>query len=111
MALSKLDNLYRQVILDHSSRPHHYGELHGGETVDLNNPTCGDVIKLTMQVDDDRITDIAFNGSGCSISTASAVPQDAAGLYRSEGMVLPYRGSGCLGLLHRQCRGRRGGVL
>src|SRR5574340_846998 len=54
MALSKLDNLYRQVILDHSSRPHHYGELHGGETVDLNNPTCGDVIKLTMQVDKDR---------------------------------------------------------
>ena len=72
MALSKLDNLYRQVILDHSSRPHHYGELHGGETVDLNNPTCGDVIKLTMQADDDHITDIAFNGSGCSISTASA---------------------------------------
>ncbi|QIW54427.1 SUF system NifU family Fe-S cluster assembly protein [Lactococcus raffinolactis] len=72
MALSKLDNLYRQVILDHSSHPHHHGQLQDGETVDLNNPTCGDVIKLSLKLDGDTITDIAFDGSGCSISTASA---------------------------------------
>ena len=72
MALSKLDNLYRQVILDHSSHPHHHGQLQDGETVDLNNPTCGDVIKLSLKLDGGTITDIAFDGSGCSISTASA---------------------------------------
>ena len=64
MALSKLDNLYRQVILDHSSHPHHHGQLQDGETVDLNNPTCGDVIKLSLKLDGDTITDIAFDGSG-----------------------------------------------
>ena len=72
MALSKLDNLYRQVILDHSSHPHHHGQLQDGKTVDLNNPTCGDVIKLSLKLDGGTITDIAFDGSGCSISTASA---------------------------------------
>lgn len=73
MALSKLDNLYRQVILDHSSHPHHRGSL-GKSTlkVEMNNPTCGDVIHLEVEVADGIIKDIAFDGSGCSISTASA---------------------------------------
>lgn len=73
MALSKLDNLYRQVILDHSSHPHHRGSL-GKSTlsVQMNNPTCGDVIHLEVEVVDGVIKDIAFDGSGCSISTASA---------------------------------------
>ncbi|MEO1782903.1 Fe-S cluster assembly sulfur transfer protein SufU [Enterococcus diestrammenae] len=73
MALSKLDNLYRQVILDHSSHPHHRGSL-GKSTlsVQMNNPTCGDVIHLEVEVADGVIKDIAFDGSGCSISTASA---------------------------------------
>lgn len=72
MALSKLDNLYRAVILDHSSSPRHAGELHVGCVVDLNNPTCGDVIRLTVNFVDDKISDIAFSGHGCTISTASA---------------------------------------
>ena len=71
MALSKLDNLYRQVILDHSSHPHHRGTLgKSNVTIEMNNPTCGDVIHL--EVNDGIISDIAFDGSGCSISTASA---------------------------------------
>lgn len=73
MALSKLDNLYRQVILDHSSHPHHHGTLGGStQTVELNNPTCGDVIELQLTIQDETIQEIAFDGSGCSISTASA---------------------------------------
>lgn len=73
MALSKLDNLYRQVILDHSSHPHHHGSLGKSTlTVEMNNPTCGDVIHLEVEVKDGVIQDIAFDGSGCSISTASA---------------------------------------
>ena len=44
MGLSKLDNLYRQVILDHSSHPHHRGSLTDSTSkIELNNPTCGDV--------------------------------------------------------------------
>ncbi|KAF1305005.1 Fe-S cluster assembly sulfur transfer protein SufU [Enterococcus sp. JM9B] len=73
MALSKLDNLYRQVILDHSSHPHHHGSLaKADQAVEMNNPTCGDVIHLELAVEDGIITGIAFDGSGCSISTASA---------------------------------------
>lgn len=73
MALSKLDNLYRQVILDHSSHPHHHGTLGKSDlTVEMNNPTCGDVIHLELEVKDGIIENIAFDGSGCSISTASA---------------------------------------
>lgn len=73
MALSKLDNLYRQVILDHSSHPHHRGTLtESTNNIELNNPTCGDVIELQIEVKDGIIKNIAFNGSGCSISTASA---------------------------------------
>lgn len=75
MALSKLDQLYRQVILDHSKHPHHYGSLAiKNNEIELNNPTCGDVIKLQIQLDNhlQKVTDAKFTGHGCSISTASA---------------------------------------
>lgn len=73
MGLSKLDNLYRQVILDHSSHPHHHGSLSDStQKIEMNNPTCGDVIQLELDVQEGVIKDIAFSGSGCSISTASA---------------------------------------
>lgn len=73
MALSKLDNLYRQVILDHSAHPHHHGSLQESTNkVEMNNPTCGDVITLDVEIEDNKIKNIAFGGSGCSISTASA---------------------------------------
>ncbi|MBP2097976.1 Fe-S cluster assembly sulfur transfer protein SufU [Enterococcus rivorum] len=73
MALSRLDNLYRQVILDHSSHPHHHGTLEdSSKKIEMNNPTCGDVIELQVDIQDGIIKDIAFSGSGCSISTASA---------------------------------------
>lgn len=73
MALSKLENLYRHVILDHSSHPHNYGTLENAdEQIELNNPTCGDVITLQLAMDGDTITAAKFSGHGCSISTASA---------------------------------------
>lgn len=73
MALSKLDNLYRQVILDHSSHPHHHGSLEkSSQRIEMNNPTCGDVIHLEIDTEDGIIKNIAFSGHGCSISTASA---------------------------------------
>lgn len=72
MALSKLNSLYMAVVADHSKHPHHQGRLDGVEAVLLNNPTCGDVISLTVKYDGDLIEDIAFSGDGCSISTASS---------------------------------------
>jgi nitrogen fixation protein NifU and related proteins len=73
MALSKLDNLYRYVILDHSSHPHNFGTLeHADEQIELNNPTCGDVITLQLAMEDGVIKQAKFSGHGCSISTASA---------------------------------------
>ena len=77
MALSKLDSLYKAVVTDHSAHPHHHGKLEDVEQVVLNNPTCGDVISLSVKFNDkDEIEDIAFVNSGCTISTASASMDD-----------------------------------
>ena len=72
MALSKLNSLYMAVVADHSKSPHHRGILEGVEAVLLNNPTCGDVISLTVDFDGEIIKNIAFAGDGCTISTASS---------------------------------------
>ena len=73
MNLGHLSALYRQLILDHAQHPHHRGQLAtANQTVNLNNPTCGDVIELSVELKNDRVADIAFNGDGCSISQASA---------------------------------------
>ena len=73
MALSKLDSLYKAVVTDHSAHPHHHGKLEDVEQVVLNNPTCGDVISLSVKFNaENQIEDIAFMNSGCTISTASA---------------------------------------
>ena len=73
MALSKLDSLYMAVVADHSKHPHHQGQIEDVDQIQLNNPTCGDVIQLSVKFDEnDRVEDIAFVNSGCTISTASA---------------------------------------
>ncbi|MCD2256455.1 Fe-S cluster assembly sulfur transfer protein SufU [Agrilactobacillus fermenti] len=84
MGLSKLDNLYRQVILDHSEHPHHHGQLADATNdIEMRNPTCGDVLELQVQLDGDTIKDIAFGGSGCTISQASASMMTDAVLNKS----------------------------
>ena len=73
MALSKLDQLYRQVILDHSQHPHHEGLIEEAtDQIELTNPTCGDVIQLQLRIKDGIVKDIRFSGHGCTISRASA---------------------------------------
>lgn len=73
MALSKLDSLYMAVVTDHSKHPHHRGKLADTEVLTMHNPTCGDVIELSVLFDKaGTIKDIAFDGVGCTISTASA---------------------------------------
>ncbi|MHB1628723.1 MAG: Fe-S cluster assembly sulfur transfer protein SufU [Bacilli bacterium] len=73
----QLDDLYRQVIMDHYQHPRNQGSIEGGvgdETlsVDLKNPTCGDEITLQMKIEEGLVTDVRFKGTGCSISMASA---------------------------------------
>ncbi|GEO70664.1 Fe-S cluster assembly sulfur transfer protein SufU [Levilactobacillus acidifarinae] len=74
MGLSKLNSLYREVILDHSDHPHHKHALADStSTITLKNPTCGDVINLDVKLDaTDHIADIGFTGDGCTISQSSA---------------------------------------
>ena len=68
-----LDELYRQVILDHYRNPRRSGTLAAPDAhADGNNPLCGDEIALDLTLRDDRVTDIAITGRGCSISQASA---------------------------------------
>jgi len=64
--------LYRQVIMDHYKNPRNRGVIEDGVTVDLNNPTCGDSLRLQLQVEDGIVKDAKFEGEGCSISLASA---------------------------------------
>ncbi|OZU88680.1 SUF system NifU family Fe-S cluster assembly protein [Virgibacillus indicus] len=68
-----LDTLYRQVIMDHYKNPRNKGAIDGDAlTIDMNNPTCGDRIQLHLQVEDDIVKDVKFDGEGCSISMSSA---------------------------------------
>lgn len=73
MPFNNLETLYRQVIMDHYKKPRNKGVLDDGNvTIDMNNPTCGDRIRLTMKEEDGKIVDVKFEGEGCSISMASA---------------------------------------
>jgi nitrogen fixation NifU-like protein len=73
MSSNNLDMLYRRVIMDHYKKPRNRGVLEEGNlTINMNNPTCGDRIQLTMKVDDGIVTDVKYEGEGCSISMSSA---------------------------------------
>ena len=73
-ARDDLQDLYRELILDHARHPRHFGKLasctHSAEGI---NPLCGDKLRLYLQIGaGETIDDIAFEGSGCAISMASA---------------------------------------
>ena len=70
---SELQDLYQQVIVDHSKRPRNCRALEGADrTVQGFNPLCGDKVTIYLKLENDRVKDISFEGSGCAISTASA---------------------------------------
>lgn len=70
--MSQLDELYREVILDHYRNPRRRGSLSGDHLhADGNNPSCGDEFSLDVVVEDGVIIDAAMQGQGCSISQAS----------------------------------------
>lgn len=71
---SELEELYQQVILDHSRRPRNFGEIEGDAVrVHGDNPSCGDEIHLAVKFGaEGGVEDLKFTGQGCAISQASA---------------------------------------
>lgn len=69
---SDLRDLYQEIIVDHSKRPRNFHKLDAGRAVEGFNPLCGDRLTLYVDVDTGVVRDVAFEGSGCAISTASA---------------------------------------
>ena len=69
-----MDDLYREVILDHYKNPRHRGTLDPHDfTYEDENPLCGDKLRLDVQLDEQRrVKAAAFSGRGCAISQASA---------------------------------------
>ena len=71
--MAGLEDLYREIILDHYRTPRNRGELDPPAlSADGHNPLCGDEIRISVAVQDGVVTDVRFSGSGCSISQSSA---------------------------------------
>jgi nitrogen fixation NifU-like protein len=68
-----MDDLYRENILEHYKRPHHWGELADPDLEFFDtNPLCGDELRVQFKVVDGKVADVAFSGHGCAISQAAA---------------------------------------
>lgn len=99
--MADLSELYQQVILDHNKKPRNFKVLeHATRRQEGYNPLCGDQLTLYLEMDGDVIKDIAFQGSGCAISKASASMMTVAlkGKSRAEAEVL-------FGEFHRMVKG------
>ena len=89
--MSELSDLYQEVILEHNKNPRNFREIEGADKKALgNNPLCGDVLQVFVAMDGDTIGDVAFKGSGCAISKASAsmMTQAVKGRTREEAQAL-----------------------
>jgi nitrogen fixation NifU-like protein len=78
--MADLEELYREIILDHYRSPRNRGELPSppAHRVEGFNPLCGDEVVVTIVVEDDQLSDIKIGGTGCSISQSSASLMSAA---------------------------------
>jgi nitrogen fixation NifU-like protein len=88
-----MDELYRDQILEHYKRPHNFGHV---DEPDLEfedtNPLCGDEQRVTIKLDaEDKVSEVAFEGKGCAISTAatSLLTDELVGMSREELVRLP----------------------
>lgn len=71
--MADLRDLYQEVVVDHSKRPRNFRKMEGPHrTAKGYNPLCGDRVAVHVKVEDGRLSDVSFEGSGCAISTASA---------------------------------------
>ena len=68
-----LKELYQEVIVDHNRNPRNFGKIdNANHALEGFNPLCGDRLILYLNIDNDQISDISFDGNGCAISVASA---------------------------------------
>lgn len=89
--MSELSELYQQVILDHNKKPRNFHELAtANRKADGHNPLCGDQLTVYLEMEGDAVKDVAFVGSGCAISKASAsmMTQAVKGKTKEEAEVL-----------------------
>ena len=89
--MSELSDLYQEVILEHNKNPRNFREIEEADKKALgNNPLCGDALQVFISMDGDTVSDVAFKGSGCAISKASAsmMTQMVKGKTRDEADVL-----------------------
>jgi nitrogen fixation NifU-like protein len=87
----ELDDLYRDVILDHNRKPRNFGPLEAADaSIEGFNPMCGDRLTVRLKMTGDEIADIRFEGEGCAISTASAslMTEAVKGKSRAEALGL-----------------------
>ncbi len=71
--MSEINELYQEVILDHNKNPRNFREIAAANRkADGNNPLCGDELKVFLELEDEKVKDVSFVGSGCAISKASA---------------------------------------
>jgi len=87
----ELNDLYRDVILDHNRRPRNFGPLDAADaSIEGFNPMCGDRLTVRLKMAGDAIADIRFEGQGCAISTASAslMTEAVKGKTRAEAIAL-----------------------
>ena len=87
----ELNDLYRDVILDHNRKPRNFGGLEPADaSIEGFNPMCGDRLTVRLRLADDKISDIRFEGQGCAISTASAslMTEAVKGKTRGEALQL-----------------------
>jgi nitrogen fixation NifU-like protein len=89
--MSELSDLYQEVILEHNKNPRNFREIENADKfAEGHNPLCGDQLKLYLMMENDTVKDVAFKGSGCAISKASAsmMTQVVKGKSREEAEIL-----------------------
>jgi nitrogen fixation NifU-like protein len=71
--MNEMEELYREIILDHNKRPRNFHAMADAtHHADGHNPLCGDEIEVFVKVEGGKIADISFQGEGCAISKSSA---------------------------------------
>lgn len=89
--MSELNELYQETILEHNKNPRNFRDIADADHMaDGKNPLCGDALRVYVKTEGDVVTDVAFKGSGCAISKASAsmMTQAVKGMSKDDAEVL-----------------------
>ena len=87
--------MYSDKVMDHFSNPRNVGEIEDADGVgQVGNPTCGDVMKLTVKIEDDRVVDVKFKTFGCgaAVATSSMVTEMVKGKTIEEALAISNKG-------------------